>query len=295
METYKTTTASYNTHGEKVFSFHTYIDNKPANNKEHVIEEKVLSSYSDNELAIYRGDNAGFFLAVLHENEPVDILMSSFEKQKVVNYLEECKEKAEDNFKFESDVLTTMIAIHYKYSDKVCLEESALLRLTKNEVDFLALDAVYQSMYQKFQDYLNLERNHMFEPEDFIETLSDDELNVFKFTMISALPDFNFRESLRASLLYAFETDLPDNCFEKFGISDDEIEAFWQNHKICAQYFVKAYRAKKSPSVYYFNHNGMGSYLEQSDELSLYRSRYHKTLKENYDYVLEMNYPEDRG
>jgi hypothetical protein len=295
MATLKTHTAMYNTLSEKVFSFHTYIDNKPANNKDHVIEEKVLSSYSDNELAIYRGDNAGFSLAVLHENEPVGILMTAFEKQKILNYIAECKEKAEDNFKFESEILTTMIAIHYKYSKTVCLEESALLLLTKNEADFLVLDAVYQSMYLKFQDYLNLERSLLFEPEDFIRTLSDDELNVFKFTMISALPDFNFRESFRASLLYAFETDLPDNCFEKFGISDDEIESFWQKHKICAQYFVKAYRAKKSPSVYYFNHNGMGSYLEQSDELSLYRSRYHRNLKENYDYVLKMNQPEDRG
>ncbi|HED34737.1 MAG TPA: hypothetical protein ENJ08_11075, partial [Gammaproteobacteria bacterium] len=111
--------------GENIFSFHTYVNNKPTNNTVHKKVKKILPDFDDNEFWLYEGDKAGFFVVIEHNNEPVKMLKSFISLADVEDWLDDIEIES-DEYRSDSELVKSYIATEDFHG------EFPLLKYTEN-------------------------------------------------------------------------------------------------------------------------------------------------------------------
>ena len=295
--------ASYNTFGEKVFSFpcNLYKNGsfiQTVNNTDYEKMGSGLPPFDANAIAIYKGNDNGYFLTALHEDKPVRVIETFVNFQDLKCYLERMLKKCSefncllsDNNVFFSYYLLNHV-INYTNPASPCFH--FLIKKVNDFEGFLSLYACYESLYKKRKEFDQVASKKS--SKKFFEILTDEELSLLKFTLFANTNDYILCDYLSETFLHNL-CELEKNAFEFCSISDFEIDGLFQMIKMKKIYFSYKIRNKiGTPSIYYYN-SGIESYLKPEDELDLWRSgkEYQNYMNDNFNYVLEMNEPDDRG
>ncbi|WP_028389306.1 hypothetical protein [Legionella fairfieldensis] len=282
--------AVYSASGEKPFSFPLYVSNKSVDNTEYKKINLNLPSFESNEIVLFEGNNKGYFLTVIHEEEPVCVLKSTLSKEELDNYLYneriECKQF---NYSLSAkDVFFVYYLLNHSFyqTDPSFPCFHFLIKEVEGIEHFYSLYRCYESLYEKLKNSKNV---------DFFQLLNEDELNIFKFSIFCNSGDVPLH-LLCEDMLKNYLRTLPDlkaDAFEKFGISDFNINGLIRTLKMNPYYYIGRIYDDKSPSVFYIDypHPDIESFLKPEDELILWRAgkKFCEYLTDNFNSIADMN------
>lgn len=294
--------AAYNTLGEKVFSFPSSLYSngnfaKSVNNTDYKMVNSSLASFDSNDIAVFEGNDGGYFITVMYENEPVDVI-SSFVNMEDLNSFLEIERSNCQTFNYtlsKNDVFFSyyLLAHLHNRSNPAAPHFHLLIRHVKTVDQFYSLFNVYESLYKKYKEYGQC---RVFSVDEFVGMLTEEEISVLKVSHFCNSGDALLCDSWQKSFLHSLP-ELKNCALETFGIHDSVIDGLFQTLKMHPYYFIYRIRdAKGKPSIYYFD-AGIESYLKPEDELILWRSgqNYRDYLVNNYEYIEEINEPDDRA
>jgi hypothetical protein len=301
--------ASYNTVGEKVFNFDTSLYSngnysKSVNNSEYKKIDTNLASFDSNEITIFEGNDGGFYLTVMHENEPVEVISSFISMEDLNSFLEIERSHCQTfNYTLSKDdafFSYYLLKQQRNYSNPMSPHLHLLVKQVKSMEHFNALFSCYESLYEKREGYnqiVNKKKYREFSTDEFYGMLTEAEMNLLKFSLFCNSSDSFLCDSWEKSFLRSIG-NLKDGAFEAFGIQDSTIDLIFQNLKMHPYYFIFSIRDKEeSPSVFYFDRGEVNSFLKPEDELILWRSgkKFCEYLANNYEYTVDINEPDDQG
>lgn len=292
--------ATYNTLGEKVSPFPMHPG------QEYKVWDIGITfpPFDGNNLAVYKGTVKGYYLTILHENEPVVVIVDYPSKEELLSFIHDARLNCErfNPCLYDDDLFFTYYLLHQQrfYGNPCAPGWHLLLKHVEDMENFHKLFSCYESLYTKCKEYDERMEKDPFSTylvEDFCATLTEDELNILKFSIFCKQGDC-YCASWRRSYLAAALPNLKTDAFKSFGIEDDTIDLIFRTLKMHRSYFSFAIRnAISTPSVYYIDNGCELSYLTPEDEVILWRSGsvFREYLADNFTYVKESNEPEDRG
>ncbi|UFH59856.1 hypothetical protein [Sulfurovum mangrovi] len=180
-----------------------------------------------------------------------------------------------------------------------------LLRHVQTDKGFIELKKVYESLYEKhhrrrlitnYGSFVIAEGDQgiSFPDDEYLsQLLTDEELSLYKFTLMTELHETLTRYAdswRRESAFIQITKDLPAGAFERFGITDHDIDKIWKAKKMHKGYFIARIMQEKKPNPYHCD----GEYVTTETEVKLWRG-WPEYMKEALDWTREMCEPEDRG
>lgn len=175
-----------------------------------------------------------------------------------------------------------------------------LLRYVWSDSAFIELEKVYDRLYEKHREsgrrsFSIKERIMLSFPDDeqLSAILSDEELSLYKFTLMTDITEeltYYVDKWRRQSAFLSMKTDLKADAFERFGITDEKIDEIWREKKMHFGYFFARIKQGKCPNPYHCN----GEYVTKETEVYLWRWKA-KYMQEALEWTREMCEPEDRG
>lgn len=299
-----TITATYDTTGAKVFSFHTNLYSegkyiKTVNNTEYKKMDVALplESFNGNEIVIFEGNDDGYFLTIMHEDEPVRLLESFLSMEELQAFLKNERGNCNDfNWALSTnDMFYTYYLLNHTLNHSNPREPHfhLLIKESKSIEHFRSIHDSYESLYEK---YRKIESHRCFEM--LTESLTAEELSLLKFSVFCNTGDVCLCGSWREMFVKNLD-NIEIDAFEIFGISDEIINRYFQRLKMSPHYFISRIQRgdeQNCPSVFYVD-DRVESYLDPEDEVKLWRSgrQFREYLAKNYDYIVDMSEPPDRG